>query len=198
MLMKTSTLNSRRAAFTLLELLVVITIIGVLAGLCLGAYSHVMDIGRNTQAKNSIKGIQIAIANYRTETGRMPVWGHDGSDVRVETTADNPLLQVLLGENVNGLNARGINYLGDLPLAKNGMNGLSGSDDHFSFVDPWGQPFRVTMDTNFDGKVANPDAQNQDSEFSRNAPKSMPSSATVESAGKDKRFGTRDDVVSWR
>ena len=195
--MKTFISPARRAAFTLLELLIVITIISVLTGLAVGAFNQAMVKARNLQAKTACKDVAIAIQNYRAEMGRMPVSGHANSDVTVALTPDDPLLQVLLGESINGLNARRIAFLNPT-MGKGGANGLVGKDDHFSLVDPWGQPYRVSMDTNEDNKLANPDADNEDAALSKEAPRNMPSPVIVESAGQDKKFGTLDDVVSWR
>ncbi len=195
--MKTFISPARRAAFTLLELLIVITIISVLTGLSVGAYNQAMVKARNLEAKTACKAVSLAVQNYRAEMGRMPVSGHADSDVTVELTPDNPLLQVLLGETIIGLNTRRIAFLNPT-MGKGGANGLVGKDDHFSLVDPWGQPYRVTMDTNEDNKLANPDAENQDPTLSKDASRQLPSSVIVESAGQDKKFGTLDDVVSWR
>ena len=196
--MNTSISPSCRAAFTLLELLIVITIIAILTGLGVGAYNSVMLKARNLEALTVAKGIELAVNNYRSETGRMPVVGHTRDDATIELTSGNPLLQVLLGNNVNELNRARRAYIDNVPMAKAGVNGITGQDGQFSLVDPWGQPYRVTMDTNDDNKIANPDAHNQDRNISGEASHQMPRSVIVESAGRDKRFGTQDDVVSWR
>ena len=54
-------------AFTLVELLIVIVIIGILAGLIIWALRSAVVKARDAQAKNSVKVVQDAIEVYLTE-----------------------------------------------------------------------------------------------------------------------------------
>jgi prepilin-type N-terminal cleavage/methylation domain-containing protein len=60
----------RRAAFTVIELLVVITIIGMLMGLLLPAVNQVRESGRKTACISNLHQIGIAYQSYVTRTGR--------------------------------------------------------------------------------------------------------------------------------
>jgi prepilin-type N-terminal cleavage/methylation domain-containing protein len=64
-----------RAGFTLVELLVVMAIIAVLAGLALPAISGAMDNGKRTKATAQINQIRTAINAFQTEYGTFPTYG---------------------------------------------------------------------------------------------------------------------------
>ena len=61
------------SAFTLIELLIVIAIISVLAGLVLGAASSVQKKGARSRAEAEIAAIGAALESYKADNGDYPI-----------------------------------------------------------------------------------------------------------------------------
>jgi len=79
-----------------------------------------------------------------------------------------------------------------------GGAGLVEQDGELRVVDRWGTPMRFLLDGDGDNKVANPDVRNRDEAVRSSAPEQLRSRVVVFSAGKNKVFFTKDDLVSWR
>jgi prepilin-type N-terminal cleavage/methylation domain-containing protein len=64
--------NRKAAAFTLVELLVVITIIGILIALLLPAVQAAREAARKSQCSNNLRQIGVAMLNFESRNGTFP------------------------------------------------------------------------------------------------------------------------------
>ncbi len=78
----------KRAGFTLVELLVVITIIGILIALLLPAVQAAREAARRAQCANNLKQIGIAMLNYESQLRSFPIGCVDWP-MRYYTTGSN-------------------------------------------------------------------------------------------------------------
>jgi len=77
---KISPSRVNRAAFTLVELLTVIAIIGILAGLLLPVIPRAIDVAKKTKAKTEMGSIVTAIEAYNQDYSRFPITTGTGSE----------------------------------------------------------------------------------------------------------------------
>jgi len=134
-----------RKAFTLIELLIVIAIIGILMSLLFPAASSAIDAARKAQAKNDVTQIAAAVVAYEAEYGKLP-----GTGTSDQTTdVNSALVNTLVGQSGNTNNPRQIVFL-EIQAAKKGKSGTNGSGN---FVDPWGGSYKIVMDLGYDNSV---------------------------------------------
>jgi len=130
-------------AFTLIELLIVIAIIGILMALLFPAVNSVIDTARKTQAKNDATQIATAVTAYMTEYGRLPA-----GPTETGAAIEGQLLGALMGLSSSTNNPRQIPFL-EVNLAKEGKSGVDNLTSPTKFVDPWGQPYQIVVDADY-------------------------------------------------
>src|SRR5438876_262654 len=151
-------------AFTLIELLVVITIIAILMALLFPAFKGVQDQAKRTQAKNDLTQIVTAVNAFYTEYGQYPCNAQTGDETQdwySNTTADKQGLWNNLRAYAGpfGFNTKGIPFI-QPPTAKDLNAPKSGIGNDGIYYDPWGSPYLVRMDNNYNNLLANPYSKN--------------------------------------
>src|SRR5881275_2681936 len=162
----TNALQQRRShrGFTLIELLVVIAIIAILGGLLFPAFSAVQNQARQTQAKNDLSQIVNAVNAFYTDYGKYPLVTAD-TTYGPGGTVNNTLFNELRSTATASQNPRQIVFVSP-PSVKDPSNPRSGIALQATaingilvaagdFVDPWGTPYNVRIDGNYDNQVAN-------------------------------------------
>ena len=207
--------SPRLHAFTLIEMLVVIAIIAILIGLAFPVFQSVQNSAKRTQAKNDITQLVTAVNAFYTEYGRYPLTPATSADTTYSAGSTNKLLNEL--RNVGAAeNARGITFITP-PDAKDEnkpRSGIASKDVTVSgiaikggeLVDPWGTPYNVRVDTDYDNFVDNPYSSNAGTAKNPAGTLAVQAGVIVWSLGKnqaggsgDKNLGdNKDDVISWQ
>jgi prepilin-type N-terminal cleavage/methylation domain-containing protein len=183
--MKTQRTLSCKAGFTLVEVMVVITVVAVITGLTLSSIGGAMRTTRNTATRATVMALRTAVSEYEAHYNRLPSTAR--SDLTVNTAAGSHLLSALLGENTSlRLNPARQRFLDLTKMAQLGRDGFVGEGGTLGLVDYWGEPFTVILDMDGDQWLTNPDEQNEDQRISSAGSSRLPSRVLVFSKGEDR------------
>ena len=92
--MKTSRIASTRSAgFTLMEILVAVSLVGILSSVALPNYLRQVNRTRQNEAASTISQIQTTIASYADEFGVLPTSWAELNDTSAVMTDDGPATQ---------------------------------------------------------------------------------------------------------
>lgn len=158
-----------RHGFTLIEMLVVITIIVVLAGLSVSGFKYVTDKQANDQARVQISLLSKALEDYKLDNGSYPpsAGGTNGLYKALYWDTNND------GSGPPGDTDQKI-YLSELDPENNRQGWIEGTGSSARIVDPWGNEFIYVVGTG---------ANNPDFDLSSN--------------GKDNTGDTSDDITNY-
>jgi type II secretory pathway pseudopilin PulG len=214
-------------SFTLIELIVVIAIIIILAGLLIPAYQAAQNQARKAQAKNDLTQIVTAVNAFYTEYGRYPVnptlWGCATTGDISFSWDDPPATRCDYNDKVLNelractatdtscsavatLNTRQVAYLSP-PLVKDPNNPRSGittiaaNTPKGTYYDPWKSPYNLVIDNSYDNHVPNPYGNTGGAGVNP-----LPQGVIAWSNGADQLLGgnpegtytNSDDVISWQ
>lgn len=180
----------RRSGFTLVELLVVVAIIALLAGVALPSFGSIFKKMKREQARTLAMQIGNSVKNYYAEYSKYPLPpDYSGGEVAPLRT-DEILTGTLMGTNLE-MNPKKIKYLPDLKSVEAGGGfGLMTSGELITVVDPWSEEFYVYMDADYSGDIDNPDTTSTSTKLYQGV--------LVFSAGEDKDAATwEDNIKTW-
>lgn len=170
--MKIQGIRRRHAGFSLIELVVVVAIIVVLAGLTLGAFNFINQKNARAKATVQVKLIEDALEKYNADNKSYPV----NADATGER-GDEVLYKALYWDGYDARDSGGTIYLAELDPVNNtkaGQAWIQGKEAQARIVDPWGNFYRfrtgdqaINPDYDLwsagpDGKT-NPDPKHKDS-----------------------------------
>jgi prepilin-type N-terminal cleavage/methylation domain-containing protein len=208
--------------FTLLELVIVITILGVLVTMLFGAIGKTKEFARRAQSRHDVLQIVSAVNAYYAEYAAYPI-PPEQSGAEVSYTTDNSelfntLRGLPLGRNADHvLNPRQVDFI-QIPNASNSANPRSGLA-HGCWYDPWGpQPgkaesgvYHIRLDGSYQGQVTDPYPGHDDDDDDESDSESQGRDTSSEAAvihtgviawslakGGVQTYKLVDQIISWK
>lgn len=169
-------------AFTLIELLIVISIIAVLAAVSFPVMGAVMNQAKRVTALNECQNIANAVKAYQSEYNRMPLRSEGGGSDSQIFQSDASFMKILTGEDEEMNKRKHRFYEG-----KQSKGSINGMDKQGNLWDPWGEHYQIEVDANYDGYVTGPPG----------ADGPLRQDTAVWSYGKPKRNGQRAEYKKW-
>ena len=141
-----------KRAFTIIELLVVISIIIILAGLILSTVGYVQKKGARSRAEAEIAAISAALENYKADNGIYPTDATTAAlDARQNKDATQPIYQnasLYLFQQLSGLNpaqqpvSGAKNYFAFKPQMLGGTRDANNNVNPVAYIrDPFGNSY---------------------------------------------------------
>lgn len=189
--MKTRPYRRSRSGFTLVELLVVISIIIVLAAMSFGAISIATKRKNAVTTLTDVTSLYRALDSYYSEYSKFPKVGNQDEMV-IEGQSGAELITILLGkEETSGdmQNPRQVAFLNPRITKNKKQGGLVYSGNQIEgYFDAWGRPLHIKFDEDYDDEIQDPIQQGNIVRGKK---------FIVWSFGADGKFGDNDEVKSW-
>jgi type II secretory pathway pseudopilin PulG len=158
-------------------------VFGILAAIAIPNILKVTEKAKAVQTRVYAQSLVIGIKGYNIEYNRMPVSKGESSAV----LSEGKWIAALLGTDEE-LNPRKVAFL-EASAKPSKTGGLVSSNGAKAWVDSWGHPFRVLMDTSGDDHVPDPEHLGS----------TLTASVAVWSAGPDGDYDTwADNIRSWK
>lgn len=144
--------------FTLVEMLVVIAIISVLAGLILPTLGNAKKSAMIARSKSEMGAIVAAISQYQTEYSRYPApdkYDKDKTFGLDNGTSNQEIMAILLNQDEfsNKDFKKNPRKLRLLDAQRGTSNTSPGVGSDLVYRDPWGTPYKISIDYDYDDKV---------------------------------------------
>ena len=152
--------NFYRKHYTIIEMLVVISILGVLIAMGAPAAIRMMSKQKSTVAKQEIGAIKQAVKAYEAEYGKLPLVG---TSIEILNGTSNPTAMAFLQELMavttteNTRNIKFLTWIDRYNASTTAVKGIGVSDDLVAdnWIDPWGNPYVVMIDYDYNGLIEN-------------------------------------------
>jgi prepilin-type N-terminal cleavage/methylation domain-containing protein len=170
----------RQAGFTLIEILVVIVIITILAGIVVGASKYAQTKQARSRAQAEIAVMEMALESYKNDNGVYPPSTKD----RTSNTANSILLYWALAAGQKRYMTFKPNQLRNYGNTINitiACDPTNSTVLNVVLIDPFGQPYNY-----FNRPACSLDGQTNSTTFD------------LWSYGPDNKKDTADDIVNWR
>lgn len=159
--------TGRKRGFTLIELLTVIAIIAILAGFILSAVTGAKKRAKIAIARTEMANLKGAIMGYEKDYSIYPTTltntvdtTYGAAGILANSPPNSDVMDVL--RNVKPTdhrtaghprNPRQTSYIEIKPAASASSPGITASGD---YNDPWGNPYIITLDNDFDDTAVDP------------------------------------------
>lgn len=133
----------------------------------------------------------MAILSYQIDYNHLPAPTPVSHSSDMTIRSSGLLMSALLGKEASALNPRVIKFF-DGPFDSDSKYGLWQDGNEWVLRDRWGESYYIVLDTNNDGKLANPDP-----DAAKTAPEIL-ESVLIYSSGPDRDPKTwQDNICSW-